>query len=293
MVRKVLVWTGSLYAASLVLAFIGGGLVLAHPARLPVDDDILRQAIPAHWDMDFLRETKNVSIRIGERTHLSATVIGGGSYATVVVLHESGSNRLAGLPAAYALWNAGFDVVLLDRRAQGESDGDMRPLFGAEHKDVKAVVDRLVDEQWTGVERIGLFGIGDGGTTALIAAAVDSRVDAVAALDPALKATDFVENALCSRLLLPAPLLSAQTYFAVKGMSLVSGVPGDELDATRSLGRLDATALLLISPRRSGEADALEVFKAIPPGQAELARVGSNAAPEDFTTLVDFFKRGL
>lgn len=289
--RRTLFWAGMLYLLTLPLSFIIGGALFARPVKDPVRLGDVVDAMEPHWDRTFLSGVTEAQIFIGPRTRLRATVLGGDSHATVIVLHESRKNRLSGLAAAYALWSGGFDVVLLDRRAHGSSDGDVLPLFGGEQADLTKVIDYVINEGRTGSSRIGLFGIGDAGTSCLIAAAADPRVDAVVAEDPALTAGDFVSSVLHSWFLLPEPLLVGHTFLAVQGLCLIGDVESDQLDASPLLGRL-STRTLLLSNRQTGRSDRVRaVHDALPMGVSEFTEADDQAGL--YQRMVSFFDQHL
>jgi len=290
-IRRALVWAAVLYAVSLPLCFIIGGALFARPIKDPVSLSDLADAVEPDWDRFFLAGLKEVSIQVQPGVLLKATVLGGDSHATVVILHESRKNRLSGLPAAYALWNAGFDVMLLDRRAHGSSDGDLLPLFGGEQADLATVVDQLLSSDWSGTSKIGLFGMGDAGTTCLITAAADPRIDAVAAENPALRAQDFIGAELHSWLLLPQPLLLAQTYLAVRGLCLLGDVEMDQLDATSRIQHMSTPTLLLLDSQSDHRRAVQAVHDVLPGGLVDYRERSTQEAL--YAELVAFFERRL
>ena len=290
-VRTALVWAAILYAVSLPASFVIGGALFARPVKDPVSINDLSDALDPEWDRTFLGGLKEVSIQLRPGVLLKATILGGDSHATVVVLHESRKNRISALPAAYALWGGGFDILLLDRRAHGSSDGDMLPLFGGEQVDLSMVIDQLLASDWSGTSKIGLFGIGDAGTSCLIAAAADPRIDAVVAEGPALRADDFVAAKLHSWLLLPEPLLFAQTYLAVKGLCVVGDVEPRELDASPMIRNLSTPTQLLLNSSSDSRRAVQAVFDALPAGNVDLQECVSQEAL--YAEMVDFFARHL
>ncbi|MFH0946206.1 MAG: CocE/NonD family hydrolase [Planctomycetota bacterium] len=291
LIRKALFWAAVLYALSLPFSFILGGALFARPVKDPVSIANLADALDPAWDRTFLSGLREVAIQLRPGVSLRATVFGGDSYATVIVLHESRKNRLSGLPAAYALWSAGFDVLLVDRRAHGSSDGDMLPLFGGEEQDLTMVVNELISSDWSGTSRIGMFGMGDAGTSCLIAAAADPRIDAVVAQNPALRADDFVATRLRSWFLLPEPLLVAQTYLAVTGMCVLANVDRAQLDASSQIAGLRTPTLLLLDTTEGRREPTSDVFRTIPSGVASLQE--DSDVLSLYGSMVEFFDRHL
>ncbi len=268
--KNLLLFAGLLYLISLPVSIVLGGALFARPLREPFSWTEFVKDVPQDWDRSFLNSAKEVEIPIGARAKLRGTIIGGDSTTTVIVLHEARSNRAAALEVGYSLWRAGFGVLLLDRRAHGASDGEILALFAGEADDVSAVIDRLVEEQWSGTSRIAVYGIGDGGTSALIAASRDQRIDAVIAERPARTAEEFVASTFSSFCKLPASLLIVQAKLAVLGMKFLSDEPLSAFDARDALVALNTPCLILESRLRSSEAD--DVFQLIPASRRDIRR---------------------
>lgn len=287
LLRRIAFFACVVYLISLPVSFLVGGILFARPLRERVEIDTLRRSMQDGWHIDFLTDSREVRIPVEPRVRLSGTLFGGDSWAVVVILHQSGRNRIEGLAPAYALWRAGFGVLLLDRRAHGNSDGESRPLFGGEERDLKAVLDGLLANEWCSARRIGLFGIGDGGTTCLLTAALDDRVDAVAAENPSFAASDFVGSRMSAWLGLPSTLLFAQSFLAVRGMAMIGGVDADALEIDARVLGLDAPTLIV----GSGENRTL--------AQRTLSRLGSGAEYAElessggYDALVEFFRTHL
>jgi uncharacterized protein len=98
----------------------------------------------------------------------------------IVVLHGYPANKADLLPIAGAL-HARFTVLLVDFRSFGGSGGRVTTLGFRERADLRAAVDVLAGRGHT---RIGVFGYSLGGAVALLGAAEDPRIRAVAAWAP-------------------------------------------------------------------------------------------------------------
>jgi dipeptidyl aminopeptidase/acylaminoacyl peptidase len=98
----------------------------------------------------------------------------------VVLLHGYPASKSDLLPIAGAL-HPQLAVLLVDFRYFGESGGRATTLGHRERADLRAAVDFLVARGHT---RIGVFGYSLGGAVALLGAAEDARIRAVAAWAP-------------------------------------------------------------------------------------------------------------
>ena len=99
---------------------------------------------------------------------------------SVIVLHGHGGNKDSCLPLGGLLYPR-FNVMMLDHRGHGESEGFRTTIGYEERLDVHAAVDVLVER---GLGPVGIFGTSMGGATAILAAAEDSRIEAVLADSP-------------------------------------------------------------------------------------------------------------
>jgi alpha-beta hydrolase superfamily lysophospholipase len=95
---------------------------------------------------------------------------------TLVYLHGSADNRTSGLAMAERYAPRGFDVLLYDSRAHGESGGDACTYGYYEKDDLRRAIDGLR------ASPVAVLGVSLGGAVALQAAATDRRIAAVVAV---------------------------------------------------------------------------------------------------------------
>jgi uncharacterized protein len=93
---------------------------------------------------------------------------------TVILLHTLGGNRSDLLEFAEPIWKAGFNLVMLDLRSHGMSDGKYFTYGFDEWKDVTAAIDTVNAKQPN--QTFAVLGVSAGGTVAISAAARDSRI---------------------------------------------------------------------------------------------------------------------
>lgn len=93
----------------------------------------------------------------------------------VIILHQFGSDKNEASKYADIFTSLGFSVLIPDMRAHGESGGDTSSMGFYEKKDVEAIVRWLKDCYGRDVF-YGIFGLADGGCTALMYASEDQGV---------------------------------------------------------------------------------------------------------------------
>ena len=93
---------------------------------------------------------------------------------TVILLHTLGGNRVDLLEFAEPIWKAGFNVVLLDLRSHGMSDGKYFTYGFHEWQDISAAIDGVNAKQAD--QTFAILGVSAGGTVAISAAARDERI---------------------------------------------------------------------------------------------------------------------
>ena len=131
---------------------------------------------------DYRLNAEALTITTADGLKLAAWLIAARERAApaIVVLHGYPANKADLLPIAGAL-NARFTVLLVDFRSFGDSEGRVTTLGFRERADLRAAVDLLAARGHT---RIGVFGYSLGGAVALMGAAEDPRIRAVAAWAP-------------------------------------------------------------------------------------------------------------
>ncbi len=111
----------------------------------------------------------------------------GNSNKTIIFAHGYGNNRLQedvpGLDVALALGRNGYNILMFDFRGCGESSGNLTSIGQFEKDDLIGAVNFMKNMGPQG-EHLGVIGFSMGAVTAILAAAEDSRIEAVAADAP-------------------------------------------------------------------------------------------------------------
>jgi fermentation-respiration switch protein FrsA (DUF1100 family) len=112
--------------------------------------------------------------------YVPARPVEGRSTGVVILCHGMSANREEVLNWAAALYERGLALIMFDFRALGRSGGD-RCTFGSEEpNDLLGAVDYVRSRPELADCPIGVFGFSMGGATAILVAADDPRIAAVA-----------------------------------------------------------------------------------------------------------------
>ncbi len=101
-------------------------------------------------------------------------------HGVVLCCHGMSQTREQMLTWAESLWNAGFHVLLFDFRAVGESEGHRATGGFMEAQDVLGAVEFVHSRPDCSGLKVGALGFSMGGSSAILAAAEDDRLRAVA-----------------------------------------------------------------------------------------------------------------
>ena len=162
------------YAAVLVGAFVLLSLVSFWLAVRPP-----RIAVPLRPE-EFRLSVEEVTITADDGVKLAAWLLPRAGAPAVVLLHGYPAEKADMLPIAAALAPR-FTVLLLDQRYFGQSGGRATTIGFRERGDLRRAIDVLADR---GFREVGVFGFSLGGAVALLTAAEDPRIRAVAAYAP-------------------------------------------------------------------------------------------------------------
>jgi pimeloyl-ACP methyl ester carboxylesterase len=129
---------------------------------------------------DYGLRAEEVRIRAADGARLAGWLLPRPGAPAVILLHGYPANKADLLPVAGALAPE-FTVLLLDLRGLGDSQGRVTTLGLRERDDLRRAVEFL---QGRSTGPIGVFGLSLGGAVAILAAAQEPRIRAVAAYAP-------------------------------------------------------------------------------------------------------------
>jgi len=128
------------------------------------------------------------------------------SNKSIILLHGWKANRFEPLPRVKFLHDAGYNVLVYDARACGESEGDLISLGYYEAEDLIAAVKFLKEK---GMKRIAADGISQGGATIVFAAQKTNDLDCIIIESCYDELVNAVNNRFKSMLFIPGEIGSA------------------------------------------------------------------------------------
>ena len=162
----------------------------------------------------------------------------------ILLCHGVGSDRADLLDIASALHEAGFNLFLFDFRAHGGSSGRVTSFGWREQRDLEGALAFLGQQPDVPAASYGVYGISMGASVALMVAAKDERLGAVAADSP----YTTLEETLGRHLALIYPFLPRVTFlwFVLATYRLRFGIWPRVVSPLDSAARLSHRPLLLI-----------------------------------------------
>jgi predicted alpha/beta-fold hydrolase len=205
--------------------------ILVTPVRQPLTQT------PVDINLPF----QEVTLTSSDGLKLAAWYIPGRQAQAVILVHGLNSNRTAMLPAAAILAEAGYQLLLLDLRGHGQSEGDLISYGYREALDVQAGAAYLA--ALPGVEKIGAVGSSLGGAAVARAAAADQRLSAVVIQTSYSSLPAAVDDALDDLSIFSKwPLGSLVVTLAERRVGIKIG----QVDSARDLATINPRPVLII-----------------------------------------------
>jgi hypothetical protein len=281
-VRRSLVAIAAVVAVYLVVLPVALAIVVNHKARSPVE--------PADLGAPY----RELTLTTADGLALAAWYAPSRNRAAVIVF----PGRQGPVAHARMLTRHGYGVLMLDRRGEGESEGDYNARGWGGEGDLEAAVGYLARRDDVDAQRIGGLGLSVGGELLLQAAAGDARLRAVVSegagtqsLNDQLQTPD-VPKAL--------RWLSPMTVETAAGIVLANRRPPPGL--VDAVPRIAPRPVLLISGGEGNQDEELNAVYQQAGGPTvsswEIPRAGHtgglDAAPEEYERrVVGFFDRVL
>jgi fermentation-respiration switch protein FrsA (DUF1100 family) len=200
------------FAILIVLFSLVQSYTLVHPPRRPPIFD------PSDYGMSY----ETVSFQSLDGLELKGWLIPNNrSGSLVIVCHGHGANKGDVLFAARFLHNSGYNILLFDFRAHGESAGDIATLGWLEPNDLKGAIEYVKNR--LNPENIGVIGFSMGGATAITTAGQINEILAVVADSAFADRSRLIKKAVNLPLLDDLTVLSAR----IQGMNMHENLPID------------------------------------------------------------------
>lgn len=153
----------------------------------------------------------------------------------ILLFHGVSDNRTGVLGHAELLLRHGYNVVMMDSRAHGESGGDMATYGWKERYDTVAIANAIISQE--NVRHLGALGVSMGAAIALQSAAVEPRIEAVVAEDPFanLREVSYDYGGLHFSPLLGKTLFRPATIFAISELAKAGGFPPDDVSPEKAV----------------------------------------------------------
>lgn len=184
------------------LAAVGGWMFAPsylHPIRRPLSADLIRDADATFAQIGAHREDFDVRASDGALLHGWKVRAANSNTNWVLLYHGVADNRFGVLEHARVLLLAGYNVVMMDMRAHGASEGSMATYGWLERTDTRATVDALLISESARYQSVQMsrvrppgtepplvnhiFALGEsmGAGIALQSAAIEPRIEGVVA----------------------------------------------------------------------------------------------------------------
>jgi len=243
---------------------------------------------------DFGIEYRTVFLRTADGLNLAAWHIprvGGSDGSAIVALHGYPADKGDILPHVIA-WAADYDLLLVDFRYFGASDGSYTAAGARETLDLAAALDYLRAQ---GLERIGVYGFSMGGAVALLALADRPEIAAVVAEAPYAELVLMIDELYRNF----GPLRRALTWTNVWAARWLFGIDARSVSPARALAGSSRPVLLIhgrddrVVPFRHAEI-IREALAGSPAAEFWFYEGGHGLAPREFSQRTsDFFARFL
>ncbi len=162
----------------------------------------------------------------------------------VILCHGVGSNRLDLLDIAQGLHRSGLNVFLFDFRGHGGSGGRATSFGWQEQRDLEGALAYLGQQPEISAAPYGVYGISMGGAVAIMVAATDERIGAVAADSP----YTGLEETLGRHLRLMFPMLPRIPFlwYVLTTYRIRFGIWPRQISPETAVHRLGQRSLLII-----------------------------------------------
>lgn len=228
-----------LFATLVPVAAAAAGMLLAsgilHPMRKPLRAEHVRQSDEVLVRTGAAREDFTVTAPDGAELQGWKFRAKESNDDWVLVYHGVSDNRMGMLGQTELLLRHGYNVVAMDARAHGESEGDMATYGWRERHDTRAVADALFASEK--VHHLFALGSSMGAALALQSAEAEPRIAGVVAEAPfaSLREVSYDYAGLRISHWLGRTVARPATWMAIGGAERESGFKADEISPERAV----------------------------------------------------------
>jgi uncharacterized protein len=240
-----------LLAAPVLAAFVGGSLGdgILHPARLPLTPERIIRINEMLQRTDASKQDFMVKAPDGAELRGWKVRPGKSNGDWVILFHGIADNRTGDSGHAEFLLRHGYSLVMVDSRAQGESGGDMETYGWKERYDAVAITDALYASE--NVRHLYALGVSLGAAIALESAAVERRIEAVAAEAPFanLREVSYDYAGLHAGSWLGKSLFRPASIVAMKSVEKSGGFRPEDVSPEKAVAERPFPVLLICGTR--------------------------------------------
>jgi fermentation-respiration switch protein FrsA (DUF1100 family) len=201
------------------------------------------RSVPGSTPRDYGLSYEDVTVTTEDGLRLAGWYVRGRTGALVIAQHGYKSNRGEMLNEAAMLHRRGYGVLLTSIRAHDRSEGDLITFGAREARDVRAWYSFASDLPEVDLTRIGILGNSLGGTLAILAAADNPGIAAVAANSAFSSLTDTVDTSIRFFTGLPPfPFVPLIRFWA----EARGDFDAEAIDAKQWIGRISPRPVLLM-----------------------------------------------
>jgi len=230
-----------LATAGVVGQALGSGVL--HPANLNPNRRLQAEAMLLRTGAS----KKDFSVRASDGVELRGWKVRSRmpSANWVLLFHGVSDNRTGVLGHAELLLRHGYNVVMMDARAHGESGGTVATYGWKERYDTVAIADALCSSER--VRHLGALGVSMGAAIALQSGAVEARIEGVVAEDPFanLREVSYDYAGLFLTPLLGKTLFRPATMLAMHEMAKAGGFRPEDASPEKAVAARSFSILLI------------------------------------------------
>jgi uncharacterized protein len=231
-----------------IIAAIAGWMVapwFLHPVRRALTRDSIREADAAFLRIQARREDFNVNALDGALLRGWKVRSAQPSGDWVLVFHGVGDSRIGVVDHSLVLLSAGYNVVMMDARAHGESEGPMATYGWIERHDTHAIVDALEASEHP--RHVFALGESMGAGIALQSAAVEPHIEAVVAEAPfaSLREASYDYAGLRRSPWLGKTLFAPGTWTMIYRAEHIANLPAAEVSPAKAVAARAFPVLLI------------------------------------------------